>query len=366
MSDPVISVLMSVYNSDRYLAPAVRSILTQTYRDFEFIIVNDGSTDRSLEILESFAACDGRIRLLSRGNTGVAAALHEALSWARGEFVARMDSDDVSLPERLELQLAFMREHPDCVALSCRELTIDPDGWPVRVQYCPLSHEEIDAYHLKGYGGALSGPSMFVRREALLAVRGFRAEYASAEDYDLSLKLAEVGRVANLPDVLFFYREHGRSLTRTVRERQRMRAWLALRDAHARRQLPFDKPPPAGSETETLDLETRWAALALGAGYYRTARKHAWRRLVQAPSFTALKVLLESAVRPVVEPLYDLLRGRRPHSRCPIPPAVVRAILKQVREPGGTSTAPRPERRAPVTCPAPGPREGEPAGRDGG
>src|SRR5262245_27884197 len=118
-STPVISVLMTVYNSEKYLAQAINSVLSQSHQEFEFIIVNDGSTDRSLEILQQFAARDGRIHLISRGNTGVAAALNDGLANTQGEFIARMDSDDLSLPTRLERQLAFMREHPDCVAASC-------------------------------------------------------------------------------------------------------------------------------------------------------------------------------------------------------------------------------------------------------
>src|SRR5262245_15341513 len=215
---PEISVLMSVYNSERYLAQAVSSILAQTCGAFEFVIVNDGSTDGSLEILREVAARDRRIRLISQTNAGVAAALNSGLTHCRGTYVARMDSDDVSLPTRLERQLAFMRQHPECVAIGCHELTIDPDGWPVRIQRCPLSHEEIDAYHMKGLGGALSGPSVFMRRSAVEAVGGYGADYRLAEDYDMFLRLAEIGTLVNLPDVLFYYREHAASLTRTRKD----------------------------------------------------------------------------------------------------------------------------------------------------
>src|SRR6478609_1964644 len=108
---PVVSVLMPVYNAQRYLTAAVESIRGQTFRDFEFIIVDDGSTDRSGEILRKFAAEDPRIKLISRPNTGYVVALNEALSCARGEFVARMDADDISLPARFERQVAHLREH---------------------------------------------------------------------------------------------------------------------------------------------------------------------------------------------------------------------------------------------------------------
>jgi len=311
-NSPVISVLMSVFNTEKYLAQAVRSILTQSHREFEFIIVNDGSTDRSMEILQHLANCDRRIRLISRGNTGVALALNDGLASARGEFIARMDSDDISLPRRLELQLAYMREHPECVALSCQEITIDPEGWPVRLQRCPLSHEEIDSFHLKGFGGALSGPSAFMRRTAVMAVGGYRGEFTVAEDYDLWLRLAEVGRLANLSEMLFYYREHANGLTQSRKHQSRMLTWKAQKEAHERRKLRFDKPPPSPMDDAAPDLGLRWASMALAAGYNGTARKHAWRQFVHAPAWAPIRILVEATVRPVAEPLYDLVRGRLP------------------------------------------------------
>src|SRR5213082_3006291 len=125
---PVVSVLMPVYNAQRYLPAAVESILGQTFRDFEFIIIDDGSTDRSGEILRKFAAEDPRIKLISRPNTGYVVALNEALSCASGEFVARMDADDISLPTRFERQVAYLREHTDCVLVGTNVITMDSDG----------------------------------------------------------------------------------------------------------------------------------------------------------------------------------------------------------------------------------------------
>src|SRR6185312_7739382 len=106
---PVVSVVMPVFNTERYVARATESILGQSFGDFEFIIIDDGSTDGSRGILERYARQDGRIRLVSRANTGYAVALNEGLGMARGEFVARMDSDDVSKPERFERQVEFFR-----------------------------------------------------------------------------------------------------------------------------------------------------------------------------------------------------------------------------------------------------------------
>ena len=108
---PLVSVCMPVYNATRYLAEAVESILGQTFRDFEFLITDDGSTDRSLAILKRYAAQDARIRLWSRPNAGYVVRLNEMLHQARGDLIARMDADDVALPERFARQVEFLRSH---------------------------------------------------------------------------------------------------------------------------------------------------------------------------------------------------------------------------------------------------------------
>ncbi|MBI5094602.1 MAG: glycosyltransferase family 2 protein [Candidatus Hydrogenedentes bacterium] len=110
---PAVSVVMSVYNGERYLAEAIESILGQTYRDFEFIIIDDGSTDESLKIVEGYASRDNRIRLVSRPNRGLAAALNDGIEIARAPIIARMDADDVSLPKRFEKQMLYMAQHPE-------------------------------------------------------------------------------------------------------------------------------------------------------------------------------------------------------------------------------------------------------------
>jgi glycosyltransferase involved in cell wall biosynthesis len=127
---PLISVCMPVYNAERYVSEAIESVLSQTFKDFEFLILDDGSTDGSLAILKGHAERDPRIRLTSRPNKGLAPTLNELMDQARGEFVARMDADDVSLPERLERQADYLRKHPDCVIVGCHALVMDSDGDP--------------------------------------------------------------------------------------------------------------------------------------------------------------------------------------------------------------------------------------------
>ena len=125
---PAVSILMPVYNAQRYLASAVQSVLDQTFSDFEFIIINDGSTDRSEAILQEFASKDPRVKIVSRPNTGLTRALNEALSLARAPLIARMDADDLSLPRRLELQVARFGADHDLVLLGGAYELIDAAG----------------------------------------------------------------------------------------------------------------------------------------------------------------------------------------------------------------------------------------------
>ena len=202
MKSPRVSVAMPVYNSEKYVAKAVASILAQTFEDFEFLIVDDGSTDASRAILQEYAARDRRIKLTSRPNTGYLVALNEMLRRARGEYIARMDADDVALPERFERQIQYLDDHPECVLLGSRVIIIDPDGDPLREMGDALTHEEIDNALMNAMGQLVYHPSVMFRRQVVLDLGGYRPEYYLTEDLDLFLRLAEVGRVANLAEPL--------------------------------------------------------------------------------------------------------------------------------------------------------------------
>jgi glycosyltransferase involved in cell wall biosynthesis len=286
MSDksPQISVLMPVYNAERYLREAVESILNQSFTDFEFLIVNDGSTDGSLSILEEYAAKDDRIRLINRPNTGYVVALNEMLELSQGEFIARMDADDVATPERFELQLLFMESHPEVACVGGQILLIDPCGNPLVHFLHPLTHEDIDTAHLSG-STAIAHPTALIRREALLAVQGYRVEYYTAEDIDLFLRLAEIGRLANLPQMILRYRQLVSSISYSRRRQQADSAWRATRAAADRRGLSFDvRPPDPNAATESSsEIAARWAWWALAAGNLSTARHHALRALISHP-----------------------------------------------------------------------------------
>lgn len=282
---PQISVLLPVFNAASFVASAVESVLTQTYGDFELIIIDDGSTDSSLEILQRLAARDNRIRLSSRENRGIVLTLSEMLAQAQGDLIARMDADDICRPHRLERQKAYLDAHPECVALGSRSLFIDPEGLPIFEFMEYFSHEDIDRALMMPIIGILH-PTLMARRSAIEAVGGYRSGYPHVEDLDLFLRLAEIGRLANLPEVLLHYRNHLSSVSHRNAVAQSAAGHEAVREACRRRGLRWQAAEHNATvvvpETKT-DLHRKWAWLALGAGHKSTAKKHALRALLGQP-----------------------------------------------------------------------------------
>ncbi|QEH35018.1 Putative glycosyltransferase EpsE [Aquisphaera giovannonii] len=282
-----LSVLMPVYNAERYVAEAVESVLAQTFGDFEFLIIDDGSTDGSRAILERYAARDARIRLTSRPNTGYLVALNEMIDAAGGEYLARMDADDISYPDRFRKQMEYMREHPGVVLVGSTAEIIDPDGDTLHVMGGGwLSHEEIDAALLGGLGQVVYHPSVIMRADAVRRLGGYRAEYYLTEDLDLFLRLAEVGRIVNLAEPLIKYREHLAKVghARTAQQADAMQRTLV--DAHRRRGLAPYAPGPGAVALRPrthAQIHRTWAWWALGARHVATARKHALRSVADSP-----------------------------------------------------------------------------------
>jgi len=285
---PRVSIIMPVYNALSHLRQAVESVLAQTYRDFEFLVFDDGSTDGSREALEEYARRDERIALSAGEHRDYLHWLNTGLEQARGQYVARMDADDVALPERLERQVEFLDANPRCAALGTQVLKVDEDGDPYDRSRNPLSHDEIDRAHMQGGGGGarICHPTLMLRRERVLAVGKYRAEFHDAEDFDLYLRLAECGwELANLPEALLKYRIHSRSVGTERRANQLDVIERAVREAHQRRGLPapvdirsnFPAADRAGGRAE------RVIAIATHNGYWRTARKHAWLALRRRP-----------------------------------------------------------------------------------
>jgi glycosyltransferase involved in cell wall biosynthesis len=218
MTTLTVSVLMPVFNAGRYVAQAVESILAQTYTDFELSIVDDGSTDGSLAILQRYAARDPRIHLKSRGNRGIAATRNELLFSAAGTLVAPMDADDVALPHRLARQVEFLRDHPDVVCTGASYRIIDGAGRLIHRGFPVVERdEEIQRLMLKGHC-AIHQPTVMFRRDAAVRVGGYDPSFRVADDLDLWLRLGELGALANMPEPVVDYRVHATSITYTLQE----------------------------------------------------------------------------------------------------------------------------------------------------
>ena len=276
---PLISVVIPVYNAERYLECALASVHTQTFSDFEIIAVDDGSTDRSHAILNRLAATDPRLRVISRPNTGIVGALNDALAVATGEFVARMDADDWALPTRFAAQIAYLRDHPDCVALGTDILFTDPEGAPLIRHRPAIGHEAIVAQLLEANGGAIIHPTLMVRRAALDQIGRYRPETQNfLEDLDLYLRLSDVGRLANLPDVFLHYRQHLMSINRMPGPRDVLRRQIV--NPYRRRfgLAEFGPSAPNSHAPQTpSDWQRHWAYEAARGGNWSVARKNARR-----------------------------------------------------------------------------------------
>lgn len=206
MTSPRISVALSVHNNAAYLTAALDSILAQSFRDYELLVVDDGSTDASPAILDHYATRDPRIRVMHQANRGLIASLNRILAMARGDYIARMDGDDIALPERFARQLAFLDTHADHGVVGTQIQGITERGL-ARRGYVVTHPTDPDAVaEALASRSPLCHPSTMMRRGLVYNIGGYRAAYQHCEDYDLWLRLVDRTRMANLPDRLMLYR----------------------------------------------------------------------------------------------------------------------------------------------------------------
>lgn len=216
MNEPVISVIMSVYNGEKFLVDAIESILNQTFRNFEFIIVNDGSTDTSLTIIEKYAKRDCRIRLISRENKGLTVSLNEGIASARGEWIARMDADDISLPDRFKKQIAWLEKTGADICGGGIKLI---GTWSNRVRQ---SYESSNAIALKLlFGSSFAHPTV-IFRSSIARKNPYNEKAHYVEDYELWTRFATLGvKMTNCPEVVLQYRIHSQQVTERKQQQQR-------------------------------------------------------------------------------------------------------------------------------------------------
>lgn len=215
-SNTRVSCLLAVWNGEAYLADAIRSVLSQTFRDFELIVMDDGSTDRTANILHQFQREDGRIRVYNQPHAGLVATLNRGISLATGEYIARMDADDVSKPDRFAIQVEYLDRHQD-IGICGSWIETFGNGVSEVVKY-PNDDASIRCQLL--FSSALAHPSTMLRRSMLLR-HGLQydEQAVNAEDYDLWVRASKSTRLANVPAVLLRYRVHLQQVGRRLAEK---------------------------------------------------------------------------------------------------------------------------------------------------
>lgn len=220
MTSPLVSVLIPCFNCENYVETAVRSIMNQTYRNLEIIVTDDNSSDGSWNILQKLAEEDERIRLFRNpANLKIVKTLNEMVSAAHGEYIARMDADDVSLPNRMEKQIAFLESHPDVALCGTNAWHINEAGRRTTQSLLPVFPEEC-RFFLR-YFSVLYHPSILARA-AVLKENQYSAEFPHAEDYELWCRLVYQKQciIANLPEKLLLYRIGKNSITSKYNKEQ--------------------------------------------------------------------------------------------------------------------------------------------------
>jgi hypothetical protein len=286
MPTPAISVAMSVYNGENFLAAAIESVLAQDFADFEFLIIDDGSTDASPKIIGEFASKDPRIRATLRENRGLVASLNEMIDHARAPFIARMDADDICRPDRFSKQMRFLSEHPDYGVVGTWTEDIDADGRPYH--FVGREHPETHDAFLAAIENAwplLCHPAAMFRRDIVREVGGYHAAFRHCEDYDLWLRLASVTRLCSIPERLLLYRHYDNQVSSRHATEQQIGAaisYLAYRERQAGRPDPTEALDrlPAMDELDALfgrEGVSRWvrARVAPSLLYSRSSLRDA-------------------------------------------------------------------------------------------
>ncbi len=235
--NPKITVFMAAYNSSAYISEAISSVLLQTFKDFELLIVNDGSSDNTVNIIQSFE--DERIRLIHNPeNRGLVFTRNRALKEAKGDYIAILDSDDVALPERLDLQHEYMTDNLQTALCSGHADIIDERGEYTGEKFIVPTGDHVEMYML--FGNPFINSSSIFKTAVFRELNGYR-NYAPAEDLDFFLRVAEKYPVTNIDHVLVKYRKHKNSTSLNSQFRIRKTESKILKDIHKRLNIDTDE-----------------------------------------------------------------------------------------------------------------------------
>ncbi len=301
MKSPNITIVVPVYNGAAYLGETLDSLLAQSFSDFELLVIDDGSTDASGDVVRSRK--DGRIRLIRKENGGLCDALNRGIGEAKAPYIVRNDQDDISFPHRLQRQMQVMNDHPEAIGLFAYNTKFGSKHRWSNLDKLTMVEGEIREYEpLKD--GSLLGSTMFVRTEALRSVHGFRQSYYPVDDWDLECRLAEAGKVLVLQEPLVSYRFQTSANTyRVFAEMQEKTRWTE--DSYHRRlqgipELTFDQfmmtQPKDGwsrlgrRRIDSSKLQMRIAGQDYLDGHYFAAAAHLSAALALNPADMAERV----------------------------------------------------------------------------
>ncbi|MBL1457687.1 MAG: glycosyltransferase [Methylophaga sp.] len=285
VNKPKLSVIMPVYNGARYLKEAIESVLNQSFRDFEFIILDDGSNDNSLQIIKSYAGIDSRIRYFTRENRGIVDTLNECLDLAQAELIARMDADDICLSDRFMVQVEYLNTNSDVVLVGSVVIIIDEDGDEIAPMGKFFDNDTLHQAFLRDGGQHIYHPSVIYRRALVKQVGAYNKAYPNIEDLELFMKLFNVGKLENLSTPLLKYREHLEKIGHTKRIQQQQQVADLLSKARTNTRTNFKQlTSTKSSKVQSLTQKYQtWAWWALKAGNKKSARKYLRKSFISAP-----------------------------------------------------------------------------------
>lgn len=288
-----VSIVMSVYNGEQYVHEAVESIMGQTFNDFEFIIINDGSTDKTSQILNSFVKKDTRINLIEQPNKGLVPSLNRGIKVAKGIYIARQDADDRSEPNRLSKQVGFLNKYPETVVIGSNISVMDSQGKIMHRHAVLLNDPELRQELL--IRSPFAHGSVVFKRQAAVEAGMYDEAMWPAEDYDLWLRLSQYGMLANLDEPLYVYREHDSSISNQMSSLQQTKTDEVQIKAWRRRQRLLPKHKMNINVYKNLEMGQSRIERILD-NYLLIAR----RALVTGQGNLAVKDLLDLATHRII------------------------------------------------------------------
>lgn len=285
-----VSVIVPVRNGERYLASCIDSLLSQTFEDFELIVIDDGSSDRTDEILSSYLSKTKRLRKVRLVGRGQTIALNVGLAVATGEYLVNLDADDVAEKDRIQQQVSFMEDRPRVAACGSAVSFVDPEGDLLGKSAFPEGHDSI-LKRLQQADPSFYHSSSILRASCVRAAGGYDESYPLSAEIDMWLKLSDHGELANLTNTLTQKRLHLQSLSNQFSSQKDRCCVRAAKNYQRRHSIALSRHPISDFRHEDYDsepltriqLEAKWYQMAVESGNLKTARKYAWQKTRNAP-----------------------------------------------------------------------------------